>query len=155
MYLPLEADLTDIVVSRDGTLAAYVSNESGTNEVYIRSFPEPGERTPVSQGGGYRPFWSADGNTVFYWSGALIGGGQDFFVATHIQRDPTTVVLSTDTLFAGDYFRPVIALHPDGDRVIVGQVGGASTTSDGAGGERERLILVTNWFEELRQRMGN
>ena len=52
VYLPLEADLDDVVVSRDGTLAAYGSNESGRDEVYIRSFPEPGERTPESQGGG-------------------------------------------------------------------------------------------------------
>ena len=40
VYLPLEADLDDIVVSRDGALAAYGSNETGRDEVYIRSFPE-------------------------------------------------------------------------------------------------------------------
>ena len=53
---------TDVVVSPDGTLAAYRSSESGQDEIYIRSFPEPGERTIVSQGGGSEPFWSPDGD---------------------------------------------------------------------------------------------
>ena len=54
-YLSSEANLRDIMVSPDGTLAAYTSDETGSNEVFIRSFPEPGERTPVSQGGGGAP----------------------------------------------------------------------------------------------------
>ena len=66
VYLPLEADLDHMVVSRDGTLAAYTSDESGRDEIYIRSLPEPGERTLVSEGGGLYPFWSPDGNTVYY-----------------------------------------------------------------------------------------
>ena len=51
-----EADLQRISVSPDGTLAAYRSDESGIGEIYIRSFPDPGERTLVSQGGGVVPF---------------------------------------------------------------------------------------------------
>ena len=55
-YLSSEADLERISVSPDGTLAAYRSDESGEDEIYIRSFPDPGERTVVSQGGGGAPF---------------------------------------------------------------------------------------------------
>ena len=55
-YLPSEADIRYMVVSPDGTLAAYTSDESGQYEIYIRSFPDPGERTIVSQGGGNVPF---------------------------------------------------------------------------------------------------
>ena len=101
VYLPSEADLDDIVVSRDGTLAAFGSNESGRDEVYIRSFPEPGERTPVSEGGGQYPFWSPDGNTVYYWTPP--GPGGLTFMAARIQREPTPVVLSRVSLFAGSY----------------------------------------------------
>ena len=39
-YLEQEADLHQIVVSPDGTLAAYGSDETGTREIYIRSFPD-------------------------------------------------------------------------------------------------------------------
>ena len=54
-YLSSEADLQRISVSPDGTLAAYRSDESGDDEIYIRSFPDPGERTLVSQGDASEP----------------------------------------------------------------------------------------------------
>ena len=149
--------LDDMVVSRDGTLAAYISNETGSDEIYIRSFPEPGERTLVSQGGGQRPFWSPDGNTVFYWtlSGGGGAGGDDIFIAARIRQEPTPVVLSRDTLFTGDYVGGNSDLHPDGDRLVIPQIVGAGTAPQGAAPGAERFIVVVNWFEELRQRMGN
>ena len=157
VYLPLEADLDGMVVSRDGTLAAYTSNESGRDEVYIRSFPEPGERTLVSQGGGGHPFWSPDGTTIFYWivSEGLVGAADDIFIAAHIRREPTPVVLSRDTLFTADYVANSSDLHPDGDRLVVPQLVGVATDPGGAAPGSERFLVVVNWFEELRQRMGN
>ncbi|HSH74111.1 MAG TPA: protein kinase, partial [Longimicrobiales bacterium] len=80
-YLTSEADLRHMVLSPDGTLAAYRSSESGRNEISIRSFPEPGAPTIVSQGGGDVPFWSPDGGTLYYWNGAA----QPWMVA-RIQR---------------------------------------------------------------------
>ena len=153
VYLPLEADLDDIVVSRDGTLAAYTSDETGTDEVYIRSFPEPGERTLVSQGGGEYPFWSPDGNTVYYWGLGEPGGQGDEFMAARIQRDPTPVVQRRDPLFTGNYIRSGWSLHPEGDRLVVRQP--TLGAGDGEASETERFLIVTNWFEELRQRVGN
>ena len=157
VYLPLEADLDDMVVSRDGTLAAYTSDESGRDEVYIRSFPEPGERTLVSQGGGAFPFWSPDGNTVFYWTlpAASAVGAADFFIAARIRQEPTPVVLSRDTLFTGDYLQAGSDLHPDGDRLVIRQSVSVATAPEGAVPGSERFLVVVNWFEELRQRMGN
>ncbi len=156
VYLPLEADLDDIVVSPDGALAAYASNESGSDEIYIRSFPEPGERTLVSQGGGQYPLWSPDGNTVYYWGLSEIPGAQDTFMAARIQRDPTPVVLTRDSLFTGEYYRPGSDLHPDGDRVVVPRTPDqAATDLEGVASGSERFLVVTNWFEELRGRVGN
>ena len=153
-YLSSEARLLDIRASPDGTLAAYTSDETGTLEVFIRSFPEPGERTPVSQGGGEFPFWSPDGNTVYYWSLPVPGSAdEDTFMAARIRRDPTPVVQRRDALFTGNYIRSAWSLHPDGDLLVVPQpvrLGG-----DGPDLERERHLVVTNWFEELRQRMGS
>ena len=55
-YLEQEAHIRHMVVSPDGTLAAYSSDETGgTSEIFVRSFPDPGERTRVSQGGGGLP----------------------------------------------------------------------------------------------------
>ena len=153
-YLSSEADLRRIVVSPDGTLAAYASNESGQNEIYIRSFPDAGERTVVSQGGGLVPFWSPDGNTLYYARAEATGEGT--VMAARIQRNPVPVVLSTDSLFTGPYNQPFSGsgLHPDGDRWILAEDVGTADR-DGGAAEPERLIMVTNFFEELRERIGN
>ena len=149
-YLSSEANLQSISVSPDETLAAYRSNEAGSDEIYIRSFPDPGERTIVSQGGGLVPFWSPDGNTLYYY-----GAGVDRpLMAARLQRDPVPVVLSTDTLFQasrGPRAFPGSALHPDGDRFILARNVTDATGAEDAGSEPERLILVLNFFEELRQ----
>jgi eukaryotic-like serine/threonine-protein kinase len=52
--------------SPDGHWIAYGSNESGTSEVYVRSFPDNGEKVQVSAAGGRIPFWSRDGSELFY-----------------------------------------------------------------------------------------
>jgi Tol biopolymer transport system component len=40
---------------------AYVSDESGKNQVYVRPFPGPGAKAPISIEAGDSPHWSADG----------------------------------------------------------------------------------------------
>ena len=67
-YLESEADLYYVMVSPDGDLAAYTSDESGRPEVYVRSFPDARQPDIVSQGGGIFPLWSPDGNTIYYWT---------------------------------------------------------------------------------------
>jgi Tol biopolymer transport system component len=151
VYLPLEADLDHIKVSPDGTLAAYTSDESGREEVYIRSFPDPGEGTLVSEGLAEYPFWSPDGDIVYYWRD---DGPVSTFMAVRIQRGPTPGVLSRDSLFTGAYNRIRSDLHPGGDRVVVAQDVGTASALEGAP-EPGRFIMVTNFFEELRQRLGN
>ena len=144
-YLSSEADPRRNKISPDGTLAAYTSNESGQYEIYIRSFPEPGERTLVSEGGGLEAWWSPDGNTVYYGSGL-----EATSMAARIRRDPTPVVLSRDSLFtlSGVSFAD---LHPDGDRWIIAQAAEYSPDPDEGAAEPQKLILVQNWTEELKR----
>ena len=51
--------------SNDGRFLAYVSDESGRNEVYVQRYPE-GPRTLVSSGGGTNPAWGS--NQIYYES---------------------------------------------------------------------------------------
>jgi Tol biopolymer transport system component len=78
--LPLEGDRKPIavartqasevqgVVSTDGRWIAYASDESGTFEIYVQSFPDAStaQKTIVSTGGGLQPRWSKDGRELFY-----------------------------------------------------------------------------------------
>ncbi len=54
--------------SPDGTRVAYVSDESGRRQVYVRPFPGPGSVRQVSQGGGSSPRWSRDGRSLYFLS---------------------------------------------------------------------------------------
>jgi Tol biopolymer transport system component len=53
-------------VSPDGKWLAYTSDESGRWEVYVQSFPVPGNKRMISVGGGGEPKWRADGRELFF-----------------------------------------------------------------------------------------
>ncbi len=53
-------------ISPNGRWIAYVSDESGTWEVYLSSFPKPSFKRTVSIGGGSEPQWAHDGKTLYY-----------------------------------------------------------------------------------------
>ncbi len=52
--------------SPDGHWIAYVTNESGTKQVYLRPFPGPGPVIQVSVEGGSMVRWRRDGRELFY-----------------------------------------------------------------------------------------
>ena len=53
-------------ISPDGRWIAYASDESGTWEVYVQSFPVLGAKRAISTGGGSEPQWRPDGRELFY-----------------------------------------------------------------------------------------
>ena len=57
---------TQARISPDSRWIAYTSNESGTDEVYIQSFPTPGSKRQASSNGGVQPRWRRDGKELFY-----------------------------------------------------------------------------------------
>jgi len=52
--------------SLDGHYIAYTSDESGRNEIYVQTFPDPQRRWQVSTEGGSWPRWHRDGNELFF-----------------------------------------------------------------------------------------
>jgi serine/threonine-protein kinase len=52
--------------SPDGRWLAYVSNESGRDEVYIQPVDGDGARVEASVNGGHSPVWAPDGKELFY-----------------------------------------------------------------------------------------
>jgi dipeptidyl aminopeptidase/acylaminoacyl peptidase len=53
-------------LSPDGRWLAYVSDESGVEEVYVEPYRRQGLRVQVSDGGGGQPKWRNDGNELFF-----------------------------------------------------------------------------------------
>lgn len=65
-YVQTPADDQSAVFSPDGKYVAYRSFESGSNQIYIQTFPPSTIKLPVSTDGGTSPFWSRKGNELFY-----------------------------------------------------------------------------------------
>ena len=54
------------MISPDGKWVAYASDESGSWEIYVTTFPNAVGKWQVSRGGGAEPRWRADGKEMFY-----------------------------------------------------------------------------------------
>jgi eukaryotic-like serine/threonine-protein kinase len=65
-YLQSPFNEENAVFSPDGRWIAYVSDESGRQEVYVQAFPLTNEKDRISSGGGTDPAWRGDGNELFY-----------------------------------------------------------------------------------------
>jgi serine/threonine-protein kinase len=129
---------------------AYVTNESGLFNVYVRPFPGPGGQWQISSGGGNNPRWSLTRHELIF----------------HTQQTPPQL-LAVPYSVSGDAFeagraaswspKPFVAppeagfgalldLHPDGERVAV------NLPADGpAGAADDKAIVVFNFFDELRR----
>jgi len=74
-------------VSPDGNWLAYVSDESGSNEVYVTQFPQPARSWRISTSGGTNPYWRGDGKELFFVSGnklmvVSVSSGTEFQAGT-------------------------------------------------------------------------
>ena len=54
------------VLSPDGRWLAYVSEESGSPQVYVQSFPDGAQRVQISSRGGTEPQWRRDGQELYF-----------------------------------------------------------------------------------------
>ena len=77
---------SDARLSPDGRLLAYVSDETGRYDVYVRGFPIGTDRIRVSTGGGSSLVWSADGSQIYFRS------GDDIMAATVSMRGTSSPV---------------------------------------------------------------
>ena len=128
-------------LSPDGRLLAFVSNETGRPEVYLRELEGGGAQINVSLDVASQPAWSPDGRELFY------RGASRMMVAA-IAASPALRVTRRDTLFADSYFARGILTNydvlPGGRELLMLRVQPAN----------QKLVMVVNWTEELRRLMG-
>jgi Tol biopolymer transport system component len=136
-------------LSPDGRWLLYSSNESGRRETYVRPFPEVEKgRWQVSTTGGTEPLWAHSGREIFY----IDGQGQ--MVAVAVTTSPVFAIRESEVLFdpspwraAGVGWRTYYDVTPDDQRFIM--------VRDVGRPEPVEVILVENFFEELKQKVGN
>jgi len=143
---------TNLALSPDGNWLAYQSDESGTNQVFVRPFPDVESGLwQVSRSGGQWPEWGPDGDELFYVSTS----GE--FIATRVQTEPTFSVGTEEGLFDADQFyfgpRDGYAVSPNGDRFLMLRTGGLSGDPEDIGPDRSQLNVVQDWYQELEQRV--
>jgi serine/threonine protein kinase/Tol biopolymer transport system component len=104
--------------SPDGHSVAYVSKESGRLEVYVQSFPQPGNKRRLSRAGGTHPEWSEDGQSV-YFLGNEPNGTTAMMVAEISSGDIAPRKLFDVTPAQADNARSQFAVFDNGRRFLI------------------------------------
>ena len=121
-------------------MIAYVSDKSGTSEIYASPFPRFDRYWQVSTHGGTEPRWSRDGRELFYRR-------DDRMMSVRLSNDPANLFPSQPVqLWEHPHFQgraiPQYDVAKDGRFLMIRNEPGSS-----------RLIVVVNWIEELKARM--
>jgi serine/threonine-protein kinase len=140
-----ESDATGAALSPDSRWLAYVSNEQGTSEVFVRPFPDVnGGKWQVSSGGGSAPLWAHNGRELFYVAHGKMN-------VVRINPGPPFSAESPRALFgipegvrAGSLLRGTFATTPDDQRFLMVR---DNKWEDMAG--TPTLVVVQGFFDEL------
>jgi len=142
-FLKTQYNETAPKFSPDGHWLAYESNESGRSEVYVQPYPGPGAKWQISTEGGTEPAWNPAGGELFYRMGARM---MDVLVTLQ----PAFSAGKPVVLFEGPWLSgtamPNYDVSPDGKRFLMLK---APDDDQGA----RQIVVVQNWFEELKRRM--
>jgi serine/threonine protein kinase/Tol biopolymer transport system component len=125
-------------VSPDGRWMAYMSTESGDDQLYVATFPEFKGKWQVSTDNGDRPHWRADGKELFY-----LDRDDNIMAAAVDGSGPSFRIGKISTLFKIKAARPgnIYDVWGDGQRFVVN----ASRST----GSESNITLVQSWGNEL------
>jgi serine/threonine protein kinase len=129
-------------ISGDGHWLAYQSNESGRDEIYVKTFPEEGPRVQISVNGGRDPRWTADSRGIVYRAGneflqtdlsfehgvGITGRAKRLTFYTGVPHTPGDILGRYDVGPNGMF----VALQPSSDEA--------------------QIVIVTNWIDDVKRR---
>ncbi len=127
--------------SRDGKYIAYVSDESGQYEVYVRPASGEGAKWQVSTEGGEEPLWSKDGRELFYRNGPK-------WMAAEVATQPQFRAGTPRLLFEGPYLNVAGVSYDvaaDGRFLMLEENYKQPPTT--------QLQAIFNWSEEVKRRV--
>ena len=117
---------------------AYVSDEGGRDEVYVRAYPGPGGKTAISVDGGVEPRWASQPQQLFFRDRAanqLMTADVAAIAGDKAARPQRVLPLATS----------LWDVAPDGKQVLV-------VTDPEAAADSATVQVVLNWFEELNRK---
>ena len=143
-------------ISPDGRYMAYQTNESGTDNIYVRPFPDVNGGKWHITNSGNSPLWSPVGGELFYRN-------DDSTMVVEVETESAFKYKNPKVLFRGAYISSVSGLHVtpwdidhDGKRFLMikppaATVSEPSTAEPAPTARQPKIIIVTNWFEELKE----
>jgi eukaryotic-like serine/threonine-protein kinase len=152
-FLQTEANEVGAQLSPDGRWMAYISDETGEYEVYVRSFPEARGQRQISTKGGSGPHWRRDGKELFYYApdgklmavevkSVLPAGGHGSGEGATFESGVPHALFEFRSGNAV-YFHAPYTVTADGQRFLL------NTLVDESGGAP--LTVVINWTEGLKK----
>jgi Tol biopolymer transport system component len=149
IFLATPADELGPQLSPDGKFIVFMSNESGSNEVYLTSFPGGEGKWQVSDNGGAWPRWSRAGDEIIYRQGAGAGAS---LMSVRVQTTPTMRLGSPMRLFTAQDLPGIvfglgfrgIDVTPDPDTFVM------LRNADAEQVQRTRLVFSESWYEAYR-----
>ena len=147
-YLQTTSNETQGRFSPDGHWIAYTSDESGTSQIYVQSFPVGAPKVQVSTAGGTQPRWRRDGKEIFYLA------ADSKLMAVAVQTAPKFEAGAPKALFDPRIARGVTAsfaafgydVTADGKRFLVNSI---STTPESSASPP--ITVVVNWQSALKR----
>ncbi|HUP40939.1 MAG TPA: protein kinase [Vicinamibacterales bacterium] len=139
--------------SPDGKWMAYASDESGRSEIYVQPFPGPGPKVQVSNSGGFDPVWQRSGPELYYRS-------EGKMMAVSVDTAAGIKLSAPRQLWEGNYSSGAASscgmpgvtsssydVTADGRRFLMVRDDDAEIVST-------KIVVVLNWAEELKAKMG-
>ncbi len=139
-FLQTQFDEFNAQFSPDGRWIAYVSDESGNNQVYIAPFPGPGGKWQVSRSGGTEPRWRGDGRELFFLA------PDNKLVAVDVNAKEAILEIGNA--------QPLFEVHPatsPGTHYDVTRDGKRFMVSSAGEGSSAPITLVVNWTADLKK----
>ncbi len=135
-YLSTPFDEGNGSISPDGRWMLYQSDESGRPELYVQSFPTPGNKARISTDGGFGGFWRGDGAEILY-------GSPKGIMSVSVRSGPTFAAEEPKFLMAVPKGLVTLGATSDFKRCLF-----ALPTGDAP---QVNLTLLTNWTSLLER----
>ncbi|HVP57018.1 MAG TPA: protein kinase, partial [bacterium] len=130
-------------ISPDGRWLVFSADETGRTEIYVRSFPEPGEIHRITTSGGAGAHWSGDGRELIIWTGGNTLGP---VLAVDVETSPSFKAGTPHPLFTPRQDLAGITVTRDHKRFL------ALVPMEGAA--PPSITVMLNWQGALRRSPG-